>query len=110
MTGEQMIPLRLCPPAQRRPGVISVTVPSRRRASRLAASVRSLRETAKCPDLLEILVAHDPDDPGTGHAAIGPESGCHLGGPVSVRVRGPVPVLRAAAEAGDGRVAAALLE
>lgn len=64
-----MIPLRLRPPAQRRGGVISVTVPSRLRAIKLAASVRSLRDTANHPELLEILVAHDPDDPGTGHAS-----------------------------------------
>ena len=69
MSDEPMIPLRLLPPARRRSGVISVTVPSRFRAIKLAASIRSLRETAKHPDMLEILVAYDPDNPGTGHAA-----------------------------------------
>jgi predicted O-methyltransferase YrrM len=64
-----MIPLRLCPPARRRPGVISVTVPSRGRPDRLTASILSLREAAKRPDLLEILVARDPDDLPTAAAA-----------------------------------------
>ena len=66
---EPMIPLRLRPPGTRRGGVISVTVPSRKRAIKLAASVRSLRDTAKHPELLEFLVAHDPDDTGTAWAA-----------------------------------------
>jgi predicted O-methyltransferase YrrM len=64
-----MIPLRLLPPARRRSGVISVTVPSRGRVIKLSDSIRSLRDTADRPELLEILVAYDPDNPGTGHAA-----------------------------------------
>lgn len=67
--GELMIPLRLLPPARRRSGVISVTVPSRKRYRKLADSLASLRETAARPDLLEILVAYDPDDQGTCAAA-----------------------------------------
>jgi hypothetical protein len=35
----------------------------------LTASVTSLRETASHPELLEVLVAYDPDDPDTGRAA-----------------------------------------
>lgn len=35
----------------------------------LALSVRSLYETAADPDSIELLVAHDPDDPETGRAA-----------------------------------------
>jgi hypothetical protein len=53
----------------RRPGVISVTLPSRRRPEMLAASVASLRERAARPELLEILVAHDPDDQQTAQTA-----------------------------------------
>lgn len=66
---EPMIPLRLLPPAQRRGGVISVTVPSRDRAAKLTASIASLRDTAKHPELIEILVAHDPDDLDTAAVA-----------------------------------------
>lgn len=66
---DPMIPLRLCPPARRRPGVISACLPSRGRTAGLIASVRSLRETAAHPELLEILVAYDPDDRGTGALA-----------------------------------------
>jgi hypothetical protein len=66
---EPMIPLRLLPPGRRRDGVISCPVPSRNRTGKLAASVRSLRDTAAHPGLLEILVAHDPDDPATAEAA-----------------------------------------
>lgn len=58
-----MIPLRLISPSGRRPGVISACVPSRCREAKLGASVASLREHAARPGLLEILVAHDPDDP-----------------------------------------------
>lgn len=65
----EMISLRLVPPGQRRPGLISVTVPSRGRAKKLAASLLSLRDTAARPDLVEILVAHDPDDLDTGITA-----------------------------------------
>lgn len=64
-----MIALQLVPSARRRPGVISATMPSRGRAQKMAASIASLRETAARPDLLEILVAYDPDDPETGAAA-----------------------------------------
>lgn len=69
MTDEPMIPLRLPPPASRRPGVISACVPSRNRTAKLTASIASLRDTAAHPELLEILVAHDPDDPETAAAA-----------------------------------------
>lgn len=64
-----MIPLSLRPPEQRRPGVISVTLPSRRRPGMLARSIGSLRETAARPDLIEVLVAYDPDDPETAGTA-----------------------------------------
>lgn len=64
-----MIPLRMLPSAARRAGVISALLPSRGRVRKLAASVRSLRETAARPELLEILIAYDPDDPGTGLVA-----------------------------------------
>lgn len=66
---EPMIPLRLLPPAQRRRGVISVTVPSRGRPGKLTASIASLRDTAKHPELVEILVAYDGDDLDTAAAA-----------------------------------------
>jgi hypothetical protein len=66
-----VIPLTLRPDAERFPGLISVTVPSRRRCELLAASVTSLRTTAARPELLELLVAYDPDDPETGRAAAG---------------------------------------
>ena len=66
---EPMIPLRLLPPAQRRSGVISVTVPSRGRPAKLAASIASLRDTAKHPELVEVLVAYDRDDLDTAGAA-----------------------------------------
>lgn len=66
---EPMIPLRLLPPARRRSGVISVTVPSRGRAAKLTASIESLRETANHPELIEVLVAHDPDDLDTAAVA-----------------------------------------
>jgi len=71
MPDELMIPLRLLPPGRRRPGVISVTVPSRGRAAKLTASMQSLLNTAKRPDKIEFLVAHDPDDPSTAVAAFG---------------------------------------
>lgn len=71
MIGEPMISLRLTPPGRRRRGVISVTVPSRGRAAKLTASMQSLLNTAKRPDLIEFLVAHDPDDPATVVAAFG---------------------------------------
>lgn len=66
---EPMIPLTMRPPGGRRPGVISATMPSRGRPEKLAASVTSLRETAARPELLEILIAFDPDDPLTGITA-----------------------------------------
>lgn len=66
---EPMIPLRLLPPARRRSGVISVTVPSRRRTAKLETSLRSLILTANRPDLIELLVAHDPDDQETSLTA-----------------------------------------
>jgi hypothetical protein len=65
-----VIPLKVRPPSERRPGVISVTLPSRGRPGMLAASIGSLRERAHRPDLLEILVAHDPDDQETAQAAL----------------------------------------
>lgn len=69
MTADPMIRLEMVSPAYRGPGVISATMPSRGRPEKLTASVRSLRETAARPDLLEILVAYDPDDPATGVTA-----------------------------------------
>ena len=69
VTDEPMIPLRLLPPARRRGGVISVTVPSRGRTGKLTASIQSLLTTAKRPDLIEVLVAHDPDDRDTAVTA-----------------------------------------
>ncbi len=66
---EPMIPLTLLPPARRRSGVISVTVPSRGRAAKLTASITSLRDTAKHPELIEILVGYDPDDLDTAATA-----------------------------------------
>ena len=71
MADEPMIPLQLRPPGLRRPGVISVTVPSRGRGGRLTASLRSLRKMAAHPELLEILVACDPDDENTRLTAEG---------------------------------------
>jgi hypothetical protein len=56
--------------AARVPGMISVCLPSRRRPGMLAASVTSLREHAARPDLVEVLVAYDPDDAGTRAAAL----------------------------------------
>lgn len=64
-----MLPLRVRRPEDRRPGVISVTLPSRHRPRMLAESVASLRQRATRPDLLEILVAYDLDDPGTAETA-----------------------------------------
>jgi glycosyltransferase involved in cell wall biosynthesis len=64
-----MLPLQLIPLADRRLGVISVTLPSRRRPEMLTASIASLREQAAHPELLEVLVAHDPDDPETAQTA-----------------------------------------
>ncbi len=64
-----MIPIRVKPASERHPGMISVLMPSRHRSAMLAASVASLREHASRPDLLELLVAHDPDDPQTGDHA-----------------------------------------
>lgn len=69
MTPEPMIPLRLLPPARRRSGIISVTVPSRKRTAKLEASIHSLVTTANRPESLQILVAHDPDDQETALAA-----------------------------------------
>ena len=42
--------------------MISVLIPSRKRARELGFSVKSLRRLAKDPDSVEILVAADPDD------------------------------------------------
>lgn len=64
-----MIPITVKPPAQRRSGVISVLLPSRHRPEMLTASIGSLHARAARPDLLEILIAHDPDDPGTADTA-----------------------------------------
>lgn len=64
-----MLPLTVTDSVSRRPGVISVTLPSRNRPRMLAASVASLRDTAARPDLLEFLVAYDPDDEQTAPAA-----------------------------------------
>jgi len=64
-----VIPLELLPAARRVPGMISVTVPSRGRPKALRDSVQSLRETAADVNLLEILVAYDPDDPETARTA-----------------------------------------
>ena len=64
-----MLPLRVRPPHERRPGVISVTLPSRHRSRMLADSIRSLRDKAARPELLEFLVAYDQDDPDTAAAA-----------------------------------------
>lgn len=44
-------------------GRVSVLLPTRKRPESLRASVTSLRERATYPDLLDILVAVDPDDP-----------------------------------------------
>lgn len=60
-----MIPIAVELSTRRRPGTISVVIPSRRRPAMLAASVASLRDTATRPDLIELLIAHDPDDPQT---------------------------------------------
>ncbi len=49
----------------RRPDVISILCPSRRRPEMLTRSVASLRGHAIRPDLIEVLVAYDPDDPET---------------------------------------------
>lgn len=65
----EMLPLRVRRPEDRRPGVISVTLPSRHRTRMLTDSIASLRRTAKHPELLEILVAYDPDDTETADAA-----------------------------------------
>jgi hypothetical protein len=51
------------------PGLISVVLPSRRRPEMLAAAVGSLCGTAAHPDLMEVLVAYDPDDQPTGQQA-----------------------------------------
>jgi hypothetical protein len=64
-----MIALQLVSSASRRPGVISVLLPSRHRPAMLTASIASLRENAAHPELLEILIAHDPDDPETAQTA-----------------------------------------
>jgi predicted O-methyltransferase YrrM len=66
---EPMIPLRLIPPAHRRGGVITVAMPSRNRTVKMVASLRSLLDTAKRPDQIEILVAHDEDDQETAEVA-----------------------------------------
>ena len=58
-----MIPLTLG--VERRSGVISILCPSRRRPEMLTRSVQSLRAHAARPDLIELLVAYDPDDPQT---------------------------------------------
>ncbi len=54
--------------------MISVLLPSRGRPEALAASIQSLREKARRPDQVEILVAADPDDQATATAAF--ELGC----------------------------------
>lgn len=64
-----MIPITVQPPTRRRSDAISVILPSRHRPAMLTASIGSLRATAARPDLLEVLVAHDPDDPGTAETA-----------------------------------------
>jgi hypothetical protein len=51
------------------PGIISITLPSRLRRKMLTDSVTSLRGNAAKPELLEFLVAADPDDPGTVQTA-----------------------------------------
>lgn len=51
--------------------MISVLCPSRNRTARLERSISSLRTMARRPDLVEVLVAADPDDPGTAAAALG---------------------------------------
>jgi hypothetical protein len=49
--------------------VITACMASRDRPDMLAASIASLRDHAARPDLLEILVAYDPDDPVTNAVA-----------------------------------------
>jgi hypothetical protein len=49
--------------------MISVTLPSRGRPDMLAKSIGSLRDRANQPELLEFLVAHDPDDQETPKTA-----------------------------------------
>lgn len=52
------------------PGKISIILPSRGRARTvLPRAINSLRDTALHPELIEFLVAYDPDDPDTGVAA-----------------------------------------
>jgi hypothetical protein len=51
--------------------VISVLLPSRGRAASLEATVRGLRDLARRPDLVEVLVAADPDDEPTRTAQLG---------------------------------------
>lgn len=64
-----MIPITVQPTDHRRPGVISVLIASRRRPAMLTASVASLRDAAARPGLVEVLIAYDPDDPGTADTA-----------------------------------------
>ena len=64
-----MIPLNLPPREWRRKDLISVTIPSRGRCEQLKKSLYSLRSKAARPDLIEVLVAHDPDDQATRLAA-----------------------------------------
>jgi len=55
-----VIELNLTRPAE--PGVVSVLLPTRYRSAMLRTSLTSLVDTCARPDLLEILVARDPDD------------------------------------------------
>jgi hypothetical protein len=64
-----MIPVDVYAAEHRTAGLISVILASRRRETMLRASMASLFDTASRPDLVEVLVAHDPDDPHTADVA-----------------------------------------
>lgn len=64
-----MIAIEMGQRGPRQPGLISILVASRHRRAMLQRSIGSLRANAVRPDLVELLVAHDPDDPGTRLAA-----------------------------------------
>lgn len=49
--------------------LISVLLPSRHRPESLTESIGSLRDRASDPRRVEVLIAADPDDPGTAEAA-----------------------------------------
>lgn len=75
-----MLDLKVRPPEQRFPGVISVILPSRKRPEKLRASLHSLIEKAgQLKAKLEVVVGYDPDDLETFDVAKSSEFGAVKG-------------------------------